>query len=101
MLIADRNNDRLLIVSPGKKVVWSFPRSGDVRPGQSFHDPDDAFFTPGYRSISINEEFNETASVIDVRSHRIVWSYGHAGVAGSAFGYPRIPTTRTSSVTAT
>ena len=87
MLIADRNNDRLLIVSPGKKVVWSFPRSGDVRPGQSFHDPDDAFFTPGYRSISINEEFNETASVIVVRSHRIVWSYGHAGVAGSAFGY--------------
>jgi hypothetical protein len=87
VLIADRNNDRLLIVSPAKKIVWSFPRPGDVRPGQSFHDPDDAFFTPGYRAISINEEFNQTASLIDVRSHRIVWSYGHAGVAGSSFGY--------------
>ena len=87
MLIADRNNDRLLIVSPAKRIVWSFPRPHDVRPGQSFHDPDDAFFTPGYRAISINEEFNETASLIDVRSHRIVWSFGHPGVAGSAFGY--------------
>jgi hypothetical protein len=87
VLIADRNNDRLIVVSPAKKVVWSFPRPGDVRPGQSFHDPDDAFFTPGYRAISINEEFNQTASLVDVRSHRIVWSYGHPGVAGSSFGY--------------
>ncbi len=87
VLVADRNNDRLLIVSPSKHVVWSYPRPGDVRPGQSFHDPDDAFFTPGYRAISINEEFNETASVVDVRTHRIVWTFGHAGVAGSAYGY--------------
>ncbi len=87
VLIAARNNDRLLIVSPPKRVVWSFPGAGDVRPGQSFHDPDDAFFTPGYRGISINEEFNETASIIDVRKHRIVWSFGHAGVAGAASGY--------------
>jgi hypothetical protein len=87
VLIADRNNDRLLIVSPAKRVVWSFPRAGDVRPGQSFHDPDDAFFTPGYREISINEEFNETASIIDVHTHRLVWSYGHAGVAGAGIGY--------------
>jgi hypothetical protein len=87
LLIADRNNNRLLIVSPAKRVVWSFPRPGDVRPGQTFHDPDDAFFTPGYRAISINEEFNETASLVDVRTHRIFWTYGHAGVAGSSFGY--------------
>ena len=87
VLIADRNNDRLLIVSPAKRVVWSFPTAGDIRPSQSFHDPDDAFFTPGYRGISINEEFNETASVIDVHNHRMVWSFGHAGVAGAAFGY--------------
>ena len=87
VLIADRNNNRLLIVSPSKRVVWRFPRSGDVRPGQSFHDPDDAFFTPGYRGISINEEFNETASIIDVHAHRLVWSYGHAGIAGSGIGY--------------
>src|SRR5690349_14036288 len=44
VLVADRNNNRLLILSPAKKIVWRFPRPGDVRAGQSFHDPDDAFF---------------------------------------------------------
>ena len=87
VLIADRNNNRILLVSPAKRVVWEFPRPGDIRPGQSFHDPDDAFFTPGYTGISINEEFNQTISLIHLRSHRIVWSYGHAGVAGSGAGY--------------
>ncbi len=87
LLIADRNNNRLLIVSPSKHVVWSFPRAGDIRPGQSFHDPDDAFFTPDYTGISINEEFNQTMSLIDLRKHRMVWSYGHPGVAGSGPGY--------------
>ena len=88
LMIADRNNNRIIILNPKtKKIVWQFPRPGDVKAGQSFHDPDDAFFTPGYRSISINEEYNQTMSEIDLRTHRITWSFGHPGVAGSAFGY--------------
>jgi DNA-binding beta-propeller fold protein YncE len=86
VLIADRNNNRLLLVSPSKRIVWRFPRPGDVRPGQSFRDPDDAFFTPGRRRIVTNEEFNESLAQIDLRTHRIVWAYGRAGVAGSARG---------------
>ena len=86
LLIADRNNNRLLIVSPSGRVVWSFPHPGDVRHGQSFHDPDDAFFTPGYRRVITNEEFNDSLAQIDLRTRRIVWSYGRAGVAGSAAG---------------
>ena len=88
LMIADRNNNRIIILNPRtKKIVWQFPRPGDVKPGQSFHDPDDAFFTPGYKSISINEEYNQTMSEIDLKTHRIVWSFGHPGVAGSAYGY--------------
>ena len=86
VLIADRNNDRLLIVSPDKKIVWRFPRPGDVRTGQSFRDPDDAFFARGFRGISTNEEFNDQMALISIRRHRITWSYGRAGVAGSAPG---------------
>ena len=86
LLIADRNANKLLIVSPSKRIVWEFPRPGDLRPGQSFYDPDDAFFTPGYRRIVTNEEFNDQVAQIDLRTHRLVWSYGHAGVAGSAGG---------------
>ena len=88
VMIADRNNDRIIIVNPRtNRVVWVFPRPGDVKGGQSFHDPDDAFFTPGYRSVSTNEEYNQTISEIDVRTHRMVWSFGHPGVRGSALGY--------------
>jgi len=86
VLIADRNNNRLLIVSPTGRVVWRFPQPGDVKPGQSFHDPDDAFFAPGYRRLVTNEEFNDSLAQIDLRTRRIVWSYGRAGVAGSAPG---------------
>src|SRR5579864_3930453 len=78
MMIADRNNNRIIIVSPSKTIVWQ--KTG-------LHDPDDAFFTPGYRSISTNEEFNQTMAVIGVRSRRIEWSYGHADVRGSSPGY--------------
>ena len=84
VLIADRNNNRLLVVSPAKRVVWRFP--GQNAPGATFRDPDDAFFTPGYRRIVVNEEFNQTVAKIDAATHRIVWSYGRAGVAGSAAG---------------
>jgi hypothetical protein len=87
LLIADRDNNRLIIVSPAKRVVWQFPRPGDLRRHQSFRDPDDAFFTPGYRAISTNEEFNQQIAEVSVGTHRLSWSFGHAGVRGSAFGY--------------
>ena len=86
VLVADRNNNRLLILSPTKRIVWQFPRPGDVRSGQSFHDPDDAFFTPDYTGISTNEEFNDQMALISIKRHRITWSYGRAGLAGSAPG---------------
>ncbi len=86
VLIADRNANKLLIVSPSKRIVWQFPRPGDLRPGQSFADPDDAFFAPGDRRIVTNEEFNDQVAQIDLRTHRLVWSYGRAGIAGSAAG---------------
>jgi hypothetical protein len=86
VLIADRNANKLLIVSPSKRIVWQFPRPGDLRPGQSFYDPDDAFLAPGDRRIVTNEEFNDQIAQIDIRTHRLVWSYGRSGVAGSASG---------------
>jgi hypothetical protein len=88
LLIADRDNNRIILVDPQtKRIVWRFPRPGDVRAGQSFRDPDDAFFAPGYRAITTNEEFNQSIAEIDLRSHRIVWSYGHPDVRGSGRGY--------------
>jgi len=78
VMVADRNNNRIILLSPAKKIVWQ---------KDGLHDPDDAFFTPGYRSISTNEEYNQTMALIGVRSRRIEWSYGHADVRGSSSGY--------------
>lgn len=79
LLIADRDNGRLLLISPRRKrVVWRFT---------GLSDPDDAFFAPGYRRISTNEEYDQTIKVISLRKHAVVWSYGHPGVRGSAPGY--------------
>ena len=82
VMIADRNNNRIIIVSPAKKIVWEMT---------GLHDPDDAFFTPGYRSISTNEEYNQTMALIGVRLRRVEWSYGHPDVRGSAPGYLSSP----------
>ena len=81
MLIADRDNSRLLIVSPGKQIVWRFPHPGALRAGQSFSEPDDAFFTRGFRAISTNEEFNQQIAEISLPGGQISWSYGRSGVA--------------------
>jgi hypothetical protein len=82
ILVADRDNDRALILSPAKKVVW---RSG------ALHGPDDAFFTPGYRTIITNEEFNDTLTEVALATRRPVWRYGHDAVAGSSPGYLDAP----------
>ena len=82
VMIADRNNNRIILVSPSKKVVWRI---------DGLHDPDDAFFSPGYRWISTNEEYNQTMALIGTRSHTVDWSYGHADVRGSSAGYMSNP----------
>jgi hypothetical protein len=87
VLIADRNNNRLVIVNPQGDIVWRFPQPGDLAPGQSFLAPDDAFFTPNGRDIIATQESQFVISEISVATHRIVWQYGHPGVAGSAPGY--------------
>jgi outer membrane protein assembly factor BamB len=82
VLIADRNNNRVLIVSPSKQVVWSY---------DNLRGPDDAFFTPGWHSIITNEEFNDTLTEVGLRSRSAVWHYGHAQVPGSSAGYLDTP----------
>lgn len=91
ILIADAGNNRLIEVTPEKRIVWEFPRPGDLAPGQTFKDPDDAFYTPGGRMIITNEEDNHTIALIDYRTHKIVWQYGHPGHPGSAPGYLNTP----------
>jgi outer membrane protein assembly factor BamB len=80
ILIADRSNNRLLVVDPRGRIVWEFPRPGD---GRSLPLPDDAFFSPDGRHIVATEEDIDAVSMIDIASHRVVWRYGAVDVPGS------------------
>lgn len=82
LLIADKRNNRLIIVDPQGRVRWEFPRPGDLASGQTFLIPDDAFFTPDGHDIIATEEDDFVIRVIDVAAHKIVYEYGKPGVHG-------------------
>lgn len=83
LLIADKLNNRLLIVDSHGRIRWRFPRPGDLAPGQTFKVPDDAFFSPNGKDIIATEEDDAVISVINVAEHRIVYRYGKPGHPGS------------------
>ncbi len=87
LLIADKRNNRLIIVDPSGRLVWQFPRVGDLAVGQTFLIPDDAFFSPDGKYIVATEEDDFAIRIIDVATHRIVGNYGHPGIHGAAPGY--------------
>jgi DNA-binding beta-propeller fold protein YncE len=82
LLIADKLNNRLLVVDPQGRIRWRFPRKGDLRPGQTFRIPDDAFFSPDGRRVIATEEDDFVIRVIDVTGHRLVYTYGKPAVPG-------------------
>jgi DNA-binding beta-propeller fold protein YncE len=82
VLIADEDNDRIILVDPQGHVVWTFPEPGDLAPGETFKTPDDAFYTPDGKQIIVTHEENFAVSLVDVASRRVVWRYGTPGTHG-------------------
>jgi hypothetical protein len=66
VLIADKLNNRLLIVDPQGHIRWTWPQPGDLAPGQTFVVPDDAFFSPDGRYIIATQEDDFVITVIAV-----------------------------------
>ena len=88
VLIADAANNRILLVTPDKHIVWQMPETGQPSP---LRDDDDVFFGPHWDEIITNEEDHHLISIIDFKTRRIVWSYGHPGVPGTAPGFLNTP----------
>ena len=88
LMIADRDNNRIIIVDPNKQIVWRFPTAGALKPGEHFAGPDDAFITADGRFITTNEEFSDTVAILSLERYpRIVWQYGHQNVQGAGAGF--------------
>jgi putative pyrroloquinoline-quinone binding quinoprotein len=88
VLIADAANNRILLVTPDKRIVWQMPEAGRPSP---LRDDDDVFFGPHWDEIITNEEDHHRISIIDFKTRKIVWSYGHPGVPGAAPGFLNTP----------
>ena len=91
MLIADRGNDRLLLVTADKKVLWVFPSVEHPAPPQGFYFPDDAFFVKHGTAIITNQEDQNTILEIAYPSGQVIASYGHPNQPGSSPGYLNQP----------
>lgn len=89
LLIADRGNDRLLLLNDTTKIVWQYPNpKAPPPPGfNGFYFPDDAFFVHHGTAIISNQEQNETIVELAFPSGKLLWSYGHPGQTGTAPGY--------------
>jgi hypothetical protein len=88
LLIADRGNNRMLLVDGAKRVLWRYPRT---TPRIPFRFDDDTFFGPRFDRIISNQEDQDTIQILTFPAGRIVWSYGVVDVKGSAPGYLHTP----------
>src|ERR1700736_6417554 len=83
LLIADRNNNRLLVISPQGQVVWTL----------SAPTPNDAYFSSTGRSVIVTEHVKAVVVRRSVNTGRITYPYGHAGSSGSGRNRLRNPQT--------
>src|SRR5919201_5502652 len=58
LLIADRGNDRILLVDPSRQTLWRFPTAADRAKGRRLVFDDDTFVEPGGKALVTNEEEN-------------------------------------------
>ena len=90
LLIADRGNNRLLLVDGARHILWTYPAHARA-PAMPFRFGDDAFFGPGADRIISNQEDQHTIQVISFPGGKILWRYGHVNRKGSGPGYLNTP----------
>ena len=89
LLIADRGNNRMLLVDGSHRILWRYPaRSSTAMP---FRFDDDTFFGPRHDRIISNQEDQDTIQVISFPGRRVLWRYGHVNVKGGNPGYLNTP----------
>jgi hypothetical protein len=90
LLIADRGNNRMLLVDSAKRIYWTYPKPG-VPTAMPFRFGDDTFFGPRLDRIVSNQEDQHTIQIISFPGGRVLWRYGHVNQRGSAPGYLNTP----------
>jgi hypothetical protein len=89
LLIADRGNNRMLLVDSARRIYWRYP--GGHAPAMPFIFGDDTFFGPHHDRIISNQEDQNTIQIISFPGKRILWRYGHVNVKSGKPGYLNTP----------
>jgi hypothetical protein len=91
LLIADRGNNRILVIDPRGHIVWRYPSASDLAAGRRLHFNDDTFVEPGGLGLIANEEDNDAIVSINVATHSLEYLFGHPGVAGGGHALLNYP----------
>ena len=90
LLIADRGNNRMLLVDSKKRIFWRYPKTR-MRPSMPFRFGDDTFFAPSTDRIISNQEDQQTIQIVSFPGGRVLWRYGRIDIPSSRPGYLHTP----------
>ena len=91
ILVADRGNNRVVVVNPQKQVVFLYPTPEDLSRGRRLVYNDDTFVVPGGQALIANEEDNHAVVQMNLADHSLQVLFGHPGEAGSDNAHLRTP----------
>jgi len=83
VLIADRNNGRIISISPKGQVVWT----------QAAEVPSDAYLSYTGHTAIVTQHTRQRVYLLEVDPRRVSFIYGHTGHPGAASNYLHDPQT--------
>lgn len=82
LLVADRGNNRILVLDRTGKVVFLYPTPAERRMGRRLVYNDDTFVAPGGAALIANEEDNNAIVEVTLADRKLHLLFGHPGQAG-------------------
>ena len=87
IVIADRRNNRLIEITPDRKVVWEFPSPNLT----VYSGNEDVNFSPDGKRLAVSEEDNYDVHIVDYENRQLTWTYGVPEQKGSKPGFLNYP----------
>jgi len=83
LMIADRGNNRILVVNARGEVVFRYPTAAEKAMGRRLVYDDDTFVQPGGKALISNEEDNHAIVQVTLADRSLQVLFGHPGEPGS------------------
>lgn len=87
IIVADRRNNRLIEITPDKRIVWEMP-SPDL---MYYRGNEDVNFSADGKQLAVSEEDNYDLHIVDYETKTVTWTFGvpnRRGKAGRLLNYP-------------